>query len=123
MITRAGDSGVGLKDAFPQPKRDRLGSSTKTAIQDNADQLFDPNWLNCRSEDSSEYETWMLLVYRSGDLIRYELSLPSGIDEYDRVLGWIERIILEPLDLSDVIPKAPLEESGEEIDVQVSPKR
>lgn len=111
VITRAGDSGVGLKDAYPQPKG-KIGDTTCDAVDANASLLLNPNWMNvtraAANDDgvsgSGDCQTWMLLVYRDGDLVRSELSLPSEVEETaigTRVLGWVERILLPELDFSN----------------------
>lgn len=94
VITRAGDQGVGIADAFPQPKRELIGPTTAAVIDENATMYLDPNWLNIDDgEPEATYETWMLLVYYCEGVLRAELSLPSSIMD-SRVQGWKERIIL-----------------------------
>jgi hypothetical protein len=110
LITRAGDAGVGLLDGYPQPKG-KIGDTTCDAVDANASLLLNPNWMNATrqpaNDDGSaadECQTWMLLVYREGDVVRSELSLPSGVEETatgTRVLGWVERLILPALDFSN----------------------
>lgn len=105
LITRGGDTGVGLRDAHPQPAG-RIGEMTLGAVDANSTLLLDPNWMNVAATndaDDDSCETWMLLVHRDGDNARSELSLPSKVQEKPTgtlVLGWKERIILPELDFS-----------------------
>jgi hypothetical protein len=108
LVTRGGDAGVGLRDAFPQPSG-RIGETTRDAVDMNATLLFDPSWMNrpaanIQASACGEYETRILLVHRSRDIVRAEVSLPTGIEETEdgtNVLGWILRIILPAVDLTD----------------------
>lgn len=110
VITRGGDLGVGLRDAYPQPAG-RIGEMTVGAVEDNSSLLLDANWMNATpkndgASDDEASQTWMLLVYRSpgGDIVRAELSLPSAVEETltgTRVLGWTERVLLPELDLAN----------------------
>lgn len=107
VITRAGDQGVGIVDAFPQPKREIVGPTTAAVIDENATLFLDPNWMNvCANDTDCSYRTWMLLVYSESLLARAELSLPSAVKD-GRVQGWEERIILGDLNLAE-----PLVDSG-----------
>jgi len=117
VVTRGGDAGVGRRDAVPQPKQ-QVGESTVRAAHVNSQlSLFELFGVTDAGVDAPEIETWMLLVYRTGDTVRAELSLPSGIDKDDRALGWIERIILPDLDLSD----SPAKSEGESGDGEPEP--
>ena len=121
VITRAGDEGVGIMDAFPQPKR-AVGKGTQDAI-DSGSLFLDVNWMNVVASPNDETDVWMLLVFRSGDLVRYELSLPSGVDEDGGIMGWKERIVGSSLDLRD--PTLPRRQEPEEpavVDVPVTKK-
>ncbi|HEX8789845.1 MAG TPA: hypothetical protein VF765_02760 [Polyangiaceae bacterium] len=105
VITRGGDLGVGLRDAHPQPAG-RIGEMTLGAVDANSSLLLDPNWMNAaptNDADDDSCETWMFLVFRDGDLVRSEISLPSKVEEKPTgtlVLGWKERVILPQLDFS-----------------------
>ncbi len=99
VITRGGDKGVGIRSAFPHPKRN-VGEAATEALSINANLFLDPNWLNVEQKAPSECETWMLLVYRERDVVRSELSLPYEAKN-GRILAWIDRIILTQLDLTD----------------------
>lgn len=125
IITRAGDNGVGLRGAHPQPKR-FIGEVTANAVHANSNLLFHPDWLNVAPTTVPDHETWMLLVYRANDndIVRSELSLPTETVNNERVLGWAERILLPDIDLSDPTPrKSEYEPEPEIIDPPVIRKR
>lgn len=124
VITRAGDEGVGLGSAFPQPKQ-KPGAEIR-GIVESATLPLDPNWLNARpTKLAPSHTTWILLVYNRADLVRAELSSPIGLTDEDNVLGWYERILLPDLDFGNG-PRSGTSESTEaadEIDVPVARKR
>jgi hypothetical protein len=66
-------------------------------------------------------EAWILLVYRSGDIVRAELSSPRDFDDQRRICGWRERILLGQRDLGAPGSGTSLPPSGPSIDVPVSP--
>lgn len=125
IITRAGDSGVGVRGAFPQPKQ-KPGNEVRTIVED-ACLLLDPNWMNVvpKKRKKDDFATWMLLVYQQGDEVRSELSSPTSLNDDDVVLGWHERILLPTIDLGD--PGSDLSresaETPDEIDVPVIRKK
>lgn len=122
VLTRGGDEGVGVRDAYPQPKR-TIGEATAKAVRANTTLLMDPNWLNAAPLDRPAFESWMLLVHRSGDNVRAELSLPSKTtDDGATVLGWVERILLPEIDLSEP-PGKKSDLPVEPIDVPVTRRR
>jgi len=43
--------------------------------------------------------TWLLLIHCDETTVRAELSLPLGVDEFRRVSGWKERILLPNIDI------------------------
>lgn len=122
ILTRAGDAGVGLKDADPQPKSD-IGGGT-CGMLDGKLALFEPKWLQAQGHLRPERETWMLLVLASPTVVRAELSLGSETDG-GRVARWFERIILPELDPNDLRPKSyeHADNGGVAIDVPVIRKK
>jgi hypothetical protein len=74
------------------------------------------------------YETWVLLIYRDAEIVRAELSLPSELDCYNRIVGWLERIPLGEHDMGALLPEAPdgpppddIPPDGDSFDVPVEP--
>lgn len=127
ILTRAGNSDVGVPGGRPHPLRG-FGDATARALEANGSLHLDPDWQNIivPANDTAEedFETWMLLVYRSGDRVQAELSHPSGQGSDGRVDRWIERIILPPTDYSEHPSRHDEEKSEvEEVDVPVVRKR
>ena len=128
IITRAGDEGVGNARICPQPKQE-VGGTTVRAAKANATLALDPNWFNVDPPSPKQpelVETWMLMVHREGDIVRSELSRFSKLDGDGRALGWIERILLPELNLSNTSlasAEDPQDATPAEIDVPVARKR
>lgn len=125
ILTRAGDAGVGLRDADPQPKSD-IGGGTCSVLDGNLP-LFEPQWLQAQGKRRPERETWMLLVFASPSVVRAELSLGSEA-EGGRIARWFERIIFPELDPNDLRPgrtdhSDDSEQSGVPIDVPIIRKK
>jgi len=101
VITRAGDDGVGVRTAIPQPKS-KPGTEVRSIVE-SAQLLLNPDWdippRHDEGDPAPEYATWILLVARRGDIVRSELSSPVGLSDDDTVLGWHERILLPEIDL------------------------
>lgn len=123
ILTRAGDAGVGIRDADPQPKKE-LGRGTSALVGSEL-LLFGPEWLQAQHVTRPEHETWMLLVYASPTVIRAELSLGIETDDAGRVSRWFERIILPELDPNDLSPRPSRMEETDAFapDVPVTRKR
>ena len=127
ILTRGGNEDVGLRDGFPQP-RSIVGESTRGVVE-NGNMLFDPNWLNTpatKPANDASYTVWLLLVYRSGDIVQAEMSWPNEFNDEDgQVKAWIERILVGHINMTD-----PTARSGDEpgeppmvIDVPLPRKR
>jgi len=125
VITKAGDEGVGICGTFPQPKR-KPGNETRKVVE-NGTLLLDANWMNVAPKGATETSaTWMLLVYRKGDVVRSELSWLTGMNDDDSVMGWYERILLPELDLTNIDLtglRSGSPDTGGAIDVPVTRKR
>lgn len=124
IITRAGDGGVGRRDGHPMPKNP-IGDTTDKVLAVNTALYLDPDWMNVppanESHSDAPIQTWMLLVAREYDIACSELSLPTRNAENGTPLGWIERILLPMVDLSE--PAAAGEDQGgPAIDVPVTRK-
>src|SRR5262249_17499304 len=126
ILTRAGNADVGVANGRPQPLRG-YGDATARAVAANGTLFLNPDWLNVDNDEPaqhSEFETWMLLVCRTGDRVQAELSHPAGEREDGRVDRWIERILLPEIDYSETsgrnLDDAPI---ADEIDVPITRKR
>lgn len=101
IMTRTGDAAVGRSNGFPQPVR-TFGEVTARAVSANESLLIDPDWLNVGATLPVGQETWILLVHPVGEgVARSELSRPSGTSASGRVDGWVERILLEEIDITE----------------------
>jgi len=117
-----GDIGTGQPDANPSNKAPK-GVSTADAISINQVQLElplpVPELPPVRSGDGPL--TWFLLLHRTMDEIRSELSLPREMSVDGRITRWQERIILSavPLD-GEAVEIVPPE--GPDLDIDVKRK-
>lgn len=117
-----GDLGTGRPDANPSNKAPK-GVSTADAISVNQIQLElplpVPELPPVRAGDGPL--TWFLLLRRTADEIRCELSLPLEMSPDGRITRWQERIILSaiPLDGETVEIVAP---QGPDLDIDVKRK-
>ncbi|HZL16479.1 MAG TPA: hypothetical protein VFG23_01910 [Polyangia bacterium] len=147
IVVSTGDDVTGVNgDADPKTKYPK-GMATKEAIKQNNAQLDlwsrlypgDPAYMPGfkpdispavtandagTAADSDGIMTWVLLVVRTDDEIRCELSLPYGIGIDNVVESWAERIILKPipLDGSSKVEVVPVEPTPE-IDVLVTRRK
>ncbi|MGZ9021358.1 MAG: hypothetical protein ACXW3S_15675 [Rhodoplanes sp.] len=117
-----GDLGTGRPDANPSNKAPK-GVSTADAISVNQIQLElplpVPELPPVRAGDGPL--TWFLLLRRTADEIRCELSLPLEMSPDGRITRWQERIILSaiPLDGETIEIVAP---QGPDLDIDVKRK-
>jgi hypothetical protein len=118
----SGDAGTGIPTASVSNRAPK-GVSTPEAISINQVQLeLDlpvPDMPHVRGDEGPL--TWFLLLHRSSDEVRCELSLPSQISADGRITRWQERIMLPsiPLDSTDVVPVTP---QGPDLDIDVKRK-
>lgn len=117
-----GDAGTGIPTANVSNKAPK-GVSTADAISVNQVQLeLDlpvPDMPHVRGDDGPL--TWFLLLHRSEQEIRCELSLPSQLSPDGRITRWQERIMLSsvPLDDAEIEIETP---EGQDLDIDVKRK-
>jgi len=119
LSVATGDEATGLQDETPCTKSSK-GPRTAGAVAVNARQLtLFP--VEVRPEDLANLRgdgrrmTWLLLFHRdeARRQVRFELSRPTSMSENERVDGWIERIIFDPISfdgdqiLVESIPEVP----------------
>lgn len=63
--------------------------------------------------------TWFLLYYRTGDIVRSELSFAKGVDTPGQLIDWKERLILPDIDLRSPEP-AIMDDTPLDVEVHVS---
>lgn len=127
IAVATGDDATGRAGAIPTTKSSK-GPSTVEAVTSNQFQLsldFPPVPIPspARPADLDDKRmTWILLVHRAMDEVRYELSLPRSMGSDGRIDSWQERIILGsiPVDLEvlEISPPQP-----QQPDIRVDVKR
>lgn len=100
IAVATGDEGTGRAYVSPSTKAPK-GPSTVEAVAANQLLLDLFEALEPRVESSSGHSedraTWILLIHRTQNEVRCELSLPSSIGDDGRIDGWQERILLTPV--------------------------
>ena len=81
------------------------GETTIRAVEANGQMTFDfgDDFVLEEEPPSSQEPVWYLLYRVTAEQIFVELSFPSVIDG-GRIMDWIERIILDPIDRGPVAP-------------------
>lgn len=99
LTVASGDDATGIPSMTPKT-RSAKGFCTALAVSRNNQLDFFPETLpQGPLTDFSDHQTWILLVNRSGKVIRSEISRPSSLDSAGRISLWSERIILPELQL------------------------
>jgi len=117
-----GDYEAELESKYPK------GVATKKIIENN--QLgFDSSILNIEKYlaiDPSKLETWYLMIHRDGDMVMFELCLPTKLDDENKISSAKERIIFDSLKLDDMhqndFDSGETEESFDDFVVEVTKK-
>lgn len=99
------DEATGIADKTPATQSSK-GPRTMEAVAANNAQLgfelvYPDGWAlpMYDGERFGDCATWLLLIHCGDTTVRAELSHPLGFDEYKRVSGWKERILLPSIDL------------------------
>lgn len=123
IAVATGDEATGIPDAVPRTKYPK-GPTTAQAVQRNNQQLqlFDEPERNRDSEptDARVSLTWIFLIARVGAEARCELSLPAEIGDDDRIEGWRERLILDPIRVNGDSAVSSTLEPTDEINIPVT---
>lgn len=100
IAVATGNEQTGIAAGTPATKCSK-GTSTLEAVMVNVQQLSLFTELSPSQEPQADAEdrraTWILLIYRTPEETRAELSLPVVIAVDGRVTDWRERIILNPI--------------------------
>ena len=124
LTVMTGNEGTGNDSAELRSKNPR-GSTTIAFIKQNAEQLeFDRTVLKIKAAETKQDNPmmWYLAVNCVGNDVRFELSLPLGMNN-GHIEDWQERIMFTPIDFDP--SSGPIEnpfEKSEDIVVEVSPK-
>lgn len=110
IAVSTGDDGTGRVETIPSTKASK-GPSTIEAVNVNQIRFtfgMEPTAPADAVDRSEERDTWILLIHRSLNEIRCELSLPSSVTVDGHIDGWRERILLGSIpldgDLVEVVP-------------------
>lgn len=126
IAVAAGDAGTGVAGANVATRTNK-GPVTRAKAGDNQLSLFEmvaEQFPSPQALPDAGVRTWLLLHYvdEEAEQIRVELSLPTGLDENGRVIGWHQRIILTPIPhlpepFAETAP--PAAETDGEIDIHI----
>jgi hypothetical protein len=91
----SGNAQTGLSGDGAQTRNRRGGAGIRIVEQNAQISLLDLLLENERERLGEQLtQTWFLLFYRDGDIIRSELSLADGVTVDGTLLRWAERLIL-----------------------------
>lgn len=114
IVVNAGNGGTGEK-ALPVQTKYPRGITGIRAVRGNQLSLFG----EAEPEEEGELTpTWILLVNRTGDAIRSELSLPTGINDMGTITQWEHRIVLPTIAVEH--PSIDDNDEGPDFDVPVT---
>lgn len=98
IVVASGDNATGQKDSNQPPSTKSIkGIKTELAVRENKyhGDMFKhllPENIQL-AEKTARYQTWFLLIHVTDEFVRYELSLPSEIEQ-GHITEWRERIIM-----------------------------
>ena len=125
IAVATGDEATGRADMTPTTKSSR-GTCTIEAVTVNQSQLnlpfdFPPLPAPMRPANADDQRlTWILLVHRSTNEIRCELSLPVSMGSDSRFESWQERIILGSIPIDpQLLEEVPLTPAMPDVTVDV----
>jgi hypothetical protein len=122
--TTPGDENTSLRGRDAPRTRYARGIATQDAIRRNQRLLFGDGFAG---DDDDEPEFWILLTHRvltdDGASVRWELSRPDEFTETGIVCSWSPRCPFEEIDLGPQISPQRDFTEGEDIDLDVRPKR
>jgi hypothetical protein len=120
------ETGKDTKDV--QPRTPAKGTITADAVERNGflfAEMEADAMQKAREEARFIKNTWFLLLHfdRVTGQVRSELSLPSRIDDERRIVGWWERILLEPFEFDTTPLDAAGDEGPDDGDISIEIKR
>ncbi|RIK03119.1 MAG: hypothetical protein DCC48_17130 [Acidobacteria bacterium] len=126
IVVTSGDAATGRHGHTPRTKYPKGELTWRRVRQNQQLSLFDDGPATQPDDESVENarQTWVLLQYPAGDVVRAELSCPEGVDDSGRINKWSERILLPdlPLDTHEAWEPGPDDEGYDSVDVPVSPR-
>jgi hypothetical protein len=119
IIVQTGDEATGTQRGGSPRSKNPKGPAVLLAVANNNQRLL---WGDVDDPKVPlPVETWVVLVGRDRDQVRFELSLPSRVDADGRIVEWKQRITFSPIQTEPQVPVAPMEDTGE-IDIDVRKK-
>ncbi|MDI9408990.1 MAG: hypothetical protein QM523_07080 [Candidatus Pacebacteria bacterium] len=102
IITKSGDANTGNPDKSPKTKNPN-GESVTKLINSNYEQLLLPGVINdlIANNNPNEITTYVNLYCHKKGKIYIEISKPVFLNKDGMAQEWIERIILDPIDVSE----------------------
>jgi hypothetical protein len=122
IVVTTGDEGTGVASLAVRTKY-RKGPATAAIIIKNGEQLSlfgQGNQVVPIKKCDPDSVTWVLLVARTENEVRCELSLPTRFDYSGHVGDCIERILLPPISLDGDKVELPVDDSADNIDIKIS---
>jgi len=123
IAVATGDENTGTA-VTPMTKSPK-GTATTQAVESNAAQCsFDGEGfdkIDFTNDDSSDVKTWLLMFCITKNEVRCELSLPIACN--GKVDGWMERVILRPIQLDPTVIDIPIFPLPEMPDIEVAISR
>ena len=107
ITASSGDESTGRENEYPSTRSSK-GTRTKDYIRLNQRtfEFMDDPAIVVASSKLFGRATWIFLIYRDtkAQEMRYELSLPTSMDDDGHVNGWAERIIFPPtpIEIKDI---------------------
>jgi transcription antitermination factor NusG len=127
-ITISGADKQTGRDGDVQPRTSAKGAVTVEAVEQNGYLFSDMEadaMEKARVEARFVKNTWFLLMHfdRVTGQVRSELSHPTKTDEERRIVGWSERILLEPFEFDPTALAVIGDEGPDDGDVTIEIKR
>ncbi len=121
------DENTGRQSQFDPKTNSSKGPRTLEKVQLNGwlfQDMADSEAADVESINKQRMNLWMLLIHydRALGQVRSELSRPVDVDNEGHVVGWSERIILNPFDVEPMFEALPEDGSGPdggEIDIEI----
>lgn len=119
ICVATGDKFTGDENNTPSTQSQKGPKSAHIVAINTAQLELDLNVpKNTASKQDDTCTTWLLLLHRTSTTVFAELSHPIAMDEYQRVAGWKERLVLSPVQFeSDMFEIT--EDDSPDIDIDI----
>ena len=120
LAVAGGDENTGAASRTPKTSR-AMGNAIIEAAYRNRLGVLDLKFANSDESITQPPLVWFLLRHRRGNRIVAELSIPDAIGNDRKIIGWAQRVILDPIDL-DPSPHPARDDEPQDFDPQVTRK-